>query len=117
MKRVLACKLEQFSDKGSDMSGYLVVSMAIEDQEAFQRYREQMPALIHRFGGRFVVRGGDLVLLEGPPPKPRLVIIEFPTAALARQFYDSPDYQPLKELRRGATSSDVVLVEGYSAAE
>jgi uncharacterized protein (DUF1330 family) len=41
-------------------------------------------------------------------------MIEFPDAAAARGWYDSPDYEPLKALRRAASETDIVLVEGVA---
>ena len=43
---------------------------------------------------------------------PRLVVIEFPSLAEAKRFYDSPDYQEILPLRLRAAEGPVVLVEG-----
>jgi uncharacterized protein (DUF1330 family) len=97
------------------MPGYLVVSLDIKDADMFARYTAEMPALLQRWGGEFVVRGGKLQPLEGDAPKPRLVIIKFPSVDDAREFYYSVEYEPLKRIRQAATESNVLLVEGYRA--
>ena len=51
------------------------------------------------FGGRYLVRGGDVRHLEGNFPLNRLVVLEFPTVEAAQHFYDSPEYQPILQLR------------------
>ena len=79
---------------------------------AYQRYRDAVPALVDRFGGRFRARGGELEVLEGEWPLPRLVIIEFQSRDAARLFYDSPEYQKILPLRQGASEGNVVIVEG-----
>jgi uncharacterized protein (DUF1330 family) len=94
------------------MAAYLVAQVRIEDSETYDRYRAAVPALVERFGGRFLARGGALEVLEGAWPLPRLVIIEFPSRDAARRFYDSPEYQQILPLRQQASQGNVVLVEG-----
>jgi uncharacterized protein (DUF1330 family) len=94
------------------MAAYLVAQVRIHDPQTYQRYREAVPPLVDRFGGRFRVRGGELEVLEGEWPLPRLVIIEFESRDAARRFYESPEYQKILPLRRGASEGNVVIVEG-----
>jgi uncharacterized protein (DUF1330 family) len=94
------------------MAAYLVAQVRIHDPEAYARYREAVPALVERFGGRFRARGGELEVLEGEWPLPRLVIIEFQSRDAAHLFYDSPEYQKILPLRQGASDGNVVIVEG-----
>jgi uncharacterized protein (DUF1330 family) len=94
------------------MAAYLVAQVKIHDQETYRRYREAVPALVDRFGGRFRARGGALEVLEGEWPMPRLVIIEFQSRDAARLFYDSPEYQKILPLRQSASEGNVVIVEG-----
>jgi uncharacterized protein (DUF1330 family) len=53
----------------------------------FDSYRKEVPATLVPFGGRFIVRGGNLAVLEGEWPHPRLVIIEFPSCAATGGWY------------------------------
>jgi uncharacterized protein (DUF1330 family) len=94
------------------MTAYLVAQVRIDDEETYRRYREAVPELVDRFGGRFRVRGGELEVLEGEWPLPRLVIIEFQSKDAARLFYESPEYQKILPLRQGASKGNLVIVEG-----
>lgn len=94
------------------MAAYLVAQLKVHDPTTFERYREAVTPLIDRFGGRYRVRGGDLDVLEGEWPMPRLVIIEFQSADAARLFYDSPEYQKILPFRQEAAKGNVVLVAG-----
>jgi uncharacterized protein (DUF1330 family) len=96
------------------MAGYLIANLEVTDAEAFAKYREQVPPLIARFGGRYLVRGAEVDNREGQLALQRLVILEFPSLAEARRFYESDEYAPLLKLRADSTRSDVVLVEGYA---
>jgi uncharacterized protein (DUF1330 family) len=96
------------------MAGYLIANIEVEDPAKFDQYRQEVTPLIEKFGGRYLVRGGELRRLEGDPPLSRLVILEFPTIEAAQKFYDSAEYAPILKLRLDSTRSEVVLAEGYS---
>ena len=96
------------------MAGYLIANIEVRDAELFAKYREQVAPLITKFGGRYLIRGGELDHREGRLPVARLVVLEFPTLEQARKFYESAEYAPLLKLRTDGTKSDVALVEGYA---
>lgn len=95
------------------MKGYLFANIEIRDPEAFDRYRRDVAPLIARFGGRYLVRGGEVRELEGQLGLKRVVILEFPSMAAATAFYESEDYRPLLALRAASTASSVALIAGY----
>jgi uncharacterized protein (DUF1330 family) len=94
------------------MAAYLIADIEVTDAEAFERYRIGVPAVIERFGGRYVVRGGATQNLEGDWQPRRMVILEFPTMEKLKAFYDSDDYAELLAARLAATDSRTILVEG-----
>jgi len=94
------------------MAAYLIAHLAVEDAQAFELYRAAVPRVIAKFGGRYLVRGGRIEVLEGDWMVPRLVILAFDSLAQARRFYDSPDYQDILPLRLAASKGTVVLAEG-----
>jgi uncharacterized protein (DUF1330 family) len=94
------------------MPAYIVAQVEVQDKEMYQRYRDQVTPLVDRFGGRFLVRGGHLEVVEGDWPLRRLVVIEFQSRASARHFYDSPEYQRILPLRTGASRGMLAIVEG-----
>jgi uncharacterized protein (DUF1330 family) len=96
------------------VAGYLIANIEVTDPPAFEEYRRQVAPVVARFGGRYLIRGGDLRHLEGNLPVRRLVVLEFPTVEAAQRFYDSPEYQPLLQIRLASTRSDVLLAPGYS---
>lgn len=98
------------------MKGYLIANLDVQDQPTFQRYREEVMPLIARYGGRYIVRGGEVQEVEGHLGLKRLIVLEFPSLDAARAFYDSPEYQPVKAIRLQSAHSDVALVAGYDDA-
>jgi uncharacterized protein (DUF1330 family) len=94
------------------MSIYAVFDVEVLDPEAYKPYTQNVPAMIAKAGGRYLARGGELTILEGDPGVKRVVILEFPTEAAFRSWYDSEEYKPYAALRRRATRSKAHLVAG-----
>ena len=94
------------------MSAYIIADIQVSDPVAYDDYRPLAAASIARFGGRFIVRGGKVDLLEGGPKPERIVVIEFPDVDTARRWYQSEEYQTALQIRRAASRGRVLLVEG-----
>lgn len=94
------------------MPAYLYGNIEITDPVLYEQYRARVPALIAAHGGRYLVRGGAVTLLEGDMPVHRQVILEFPSMAQLQAFYGSADYAPLLALRQRAARGSLVAVEG-----
>jgi len=74
-------------------------------------YLERIQSTLDRFEGRFIVHGGAVEVREGTWPG-TVVVIEFPTPAAARSWYESAEYQEILPLRTRHISGDAILVEG-----
>jgi uncharacterized protein (DUF1330 family) len=96
------------------MPGYIIARVDVTDWERYREYTKATPEAIARYGGKFIVRGGNIVTLEGEPEKRRLVVIEFPTLEKAQEFFNSPEYTRVKGLRAGAAVGQFLAVEGVS---
>ena len=94
------------------MAVYAVVNIRVTDPDRYAEYREKAPATIARYGGKYLARGGAVEVLEGDWDPQRLVVLEFESMERFREWYDSPEYTPLKQLRSEAADSEFVVVEG-----
>jgi uncharacterized protein (DUF1330 family) len=94
------------------MPAYVIVETDISDAEQYERYKAASPAAVAGGGGRFVVRGGELAVLEGDWEPTRLVVLEFEDLEAAKRWYASDDYQAAKQLREGAANLRMVAVQG-----
>ncbi|MBI4082674.1 MAG: DUF1330 domain-containing protein [Candidatus Lambdaproteobacteria bacterium] len=92
------------------MAAYVIVQIEVTDPAQYARYQALTPASLAKYGGRFLVRGGTLEHLEGRWEVPRLVIVEFDSAARAREWYDSPEYREARRVRAGAARVTMTLV-------
>jgi len=82
------------------------------DQAPYEEYRQRVGASIAEAGGRFLVRGDQLDVVEGEWRPAWLVIIEFPSMQALCGWYDSDSYRELKRLRLLSTEGDMVLADG-----
>ena len=98
------------------MAAYLIVYMKISNPEQLNKYQAVTPAAVAKYDGRFIVRGGPKVTVEGPDENRRIVVVEFPTFKRAQEFWDSPDYRAAAELRKGAAQFHAVIVDGAAPA-
>ena len=93
------------------MSAYLLVQVKVTDEEQYAQYRALTPAIIEKYGGRFLARGGEFRVLEGPDDLNRVVLIEFPSLEMAQSFYDSPEYREARAIRETAARGQLIAVE------
>jgi uncharacterized protein (DUF1330 family) len=94
------------------MPVYVISDVTLRDPDAFETYRTRAAASIAQYGGRYLVRGGDIEALEGNWQPRAIVIVEFPDAERARAWYRSPEYASGLEVRDMALSRNLLLVDG-----
>ncbi|MGW6572245.1 DUF1330 domain-containing protein [Streptomyces sp. NPDC054945] len=97
------------------MTAYAIGHLRPETMnEDILRYIETMQSTLDPFGGRFLVHGKEVEVLEGPFPG-TVVMIGFPDMANARAWYASDAYQAILPQRTDHIAGEVILVEGVPA--
>ncbi|MEO8077248.1 MAG: DUF1330 domain-containing protein [Acidobacteriota bacterium] len=94
------------------MAAYVIVHVEVTNPAEYEQYKKMSPTSIEAYGGRFLARGGATEVLEGHWQPKRLVLLEFPSAEVARTWWASPEYAPAKALRDATANSELVLIEG-----
>jgi uncharacterized protein (DUF1330 family) len=94
------------------MPAYVIVDIDVTDPERYEQYKAATPATIAAAGGRYLVRGGELTILEGDWQPSRLVVLEFDDLAAAEHWYESEAYQTAKQLREGGARMRMIAVQG-----
>ncbi|GGM21744.1 hypothetical protein GCM10011608_02980 [Micromonospora sonchi] len=74
-------------------------------------YLERIQATLEPFGGRFVVHGPAVTVLEGEWPG-SLVILEFPDREQAQGWYESRAYQEILPLRTRHIGGSAIIFDG-----
>ena len=96
------------------MPAYVLAEVEIRNPEGYKEYTKVVPGTITQYGGKFLHRGGNVEVLEGDWPQCRRVLIEFPSVEAAKAWWDSPEYEKPKLMRRANSDGRLLLLEGIS---
>jgi uncharacterized protein (DUF1330 family) len=74
--------------------------------------------MVERRGGRYLARTANVQRLEGERKLlPLFIIIEWPSEAVAKEFYNSAEYKPYRQRRRDGSKTECLLVAGEDIAK
>jgi uncharacterized protein (DUF1330 family) len=90
---------------------YVIYQGEVLDPERYEQYKVKGAESIHAAGGHYVVRGGDVEVLEGEPPG-RTVVLEFPTRQAAIDWYRGAEYSEARKIREGAATARMYVIDG-----
>lgn len=94
------------------MAAYVVYQGEVLDAERYEDYKVLAAASISAAGGRYIVRGGAVDVLEGDAPAGRAVIIEFPDRQSAVAWYHGDQYGAARKVREGIAKARMYVVDG-----
>jgi uncharacterized protein (DUF1330 family) len=93
--------------------GYWVISVRVLDQARYDAYLELATDTIDRLGGDLIIRSADGIVAAGNP-KPRIVVVAFPSLATAREAFESVAQQAAMLMFEGIAEYDLTIVEGFA---
>lgn len=93
------------------MKGYWVARCHVTNLEEYSKYIELAGPIIESFGGKFLVRGGTQIEVEGGNFE-RTVLVEFENMEVAKKCYESDEYQGARKHTIGSSIRHIVLAEG-----
>jgi uncharacterized protein (DUF1330 family) len=96
--------------------GYWIVRVDVSDPEAYKAYVTANAQAFRKFGAHFLIRAGKYETVEGES-RARNVVIEFADYATALACYRSPEYAAAVKLRSGASTADIIVIEGYDGPQ
>jgi uncharacterized protein (DUF1330 family) len=98
------------------MAAYCLFDMyEVTDPEKLEQYRRGVLATVKKYGGHYVLIGGKCDIVEGNWRPTFPIMIEFPNLQAAHDWYNSPEYAPLKALRQAGTKNNAVIMESESS--
>jgi uncharacterized protein (DUF1330 family) len=94
------------------MPAYWMGRVKVNNPEQYKKYADQVPAILAKYDGKFLARGGRFQIMEGPEKFHRFVVIEFPTFEQAIACFNSDEYKKAAAFRRdGAGEAEIAFVE------
>ena len=90
---------------------WIAVYEKIENMETLRKYATKATAAINKYYGKFLVRGGKNITLEGNQSL-RTVIVEFPSFEDAEKCYNSSEYQEALNILKKSVKRNLQIIEG-----
>jgi uncharacterized protein (DUF1330 family) len=94
------------------MAAYFILDVEVKDAKAYEPYKNGVGPIIQKHGGEYLVRGGQVEVIEGTWNPSRVVVLRFPDRKALDSFLNDPDYAPLRDIRRRSARTDGVAVDG-----
>jgi uncharacterized protein (DUF1330 family) len=99
------------------MTAYVIADIKVKDDKWVPAYAASVHDLVHKHGGRYLARSGNVKTLEGNPLDTSLIaIMAFPTAQAAEAFTTDPQYAPFAAARRLGSDSRFQLIDNTDLA-
>jgi uncharacterized protein (DUF1330 family) len=90
----------------------MIADIEVLDPVAYEEYKRLASPTPAQFGGRYIVRGAPVQVVEGDWSPKRLVVLEFPSLEQAKAWYESEEYSRAKAIRHQSARSNLIFVEG-----
>jgi uncharacterized protein (DUF1330 family) len=94
------------------MAAYVIVEIEIVDPVGYEEYKKQAAATVLKHGGKYIVRGGAMEVLEGDWKPKRLVVLQFESMQRAKEWLHCEEYREPRKMRRRTAKTNMILVEG-----
>ena len=96
------------------MSGFAIFNIEVKKPEQYKEYVEKVKPIAEKFGGEYIVRGGETKVLEGTWAYPRTVVIKFPSYEKAIECHNSKEYLAGWDIAKDTTVRYMQVIEGFS---
>jgi len=94
------------------MPGFVIFNIKIKKPEEYKEYVDKVTPIAKKFGGEYIVRGGETKVIEGVWTYPRTIIIKFPSYEKALEWYSSEEYKPIRKIRLDNSVSNGIIIKG-----
>tara|TARA_B100000214_G_C23927184_1_gene608932 strand:+ start:197 stop:484 length:288 start_codon:yes stop_codon:yes gene_type:complete len=94
------------------MSGFAIFNIDIKRPKEYKEYVEKVKPIAERYGGEYIIRGGESTIVEGSWAYPRTVVIKFPSYEKALEWYNSEEYKPIKQIRLDNSVANGIIIKG-----
>src|SRR5882724_11277492 len=99
------------------MTAFLIADIKVTDDKWVPAYAASVHDLVHKHGGRYLSRSGNVKTLEGKPLDTSLIaIMTFPSKEAAEAFTTDPKYAPYGAARRHGSESRFQLIDDTDLA-
>jgi uncharacterized protein (DUF1330 family) len=99
------------------MTVYMIADIKVTDGGWVPEYAASVHGLVHKHGGKYLARSGNVRTLEGKPLDTSLIaLIAFPSARAVEAFLRDPQYAPFAAARQRGSESRFQLIDDTDLA-
>jgi len=115
--RELSLFYQIISNKDTTMPVYLIADVKVTDDSWIPEYAIHVHPIVHKHGGKYLSRSGNIEAVEGGKPDTTVVaLIEFPSREAVQSFVDDPDYAQYQQSRIAGTDSRLFVIDDTDVA-
>jgi uncharacterized protein (DUF1330 family) len=96
------------------MPAYFIAQYVVKNPALYGEYSQGAGPTLAAHGGKLVSFDVAAETVEGKPPGPQTVIIEFESVEKAKAWYHSPAYQAVVGKRLAATEGFAVIAQAMN---
>ncbi|MBD1142635.1 DUF1330 domain-containing protein [Pelagibacterales bacterium SAG-MED18] len=93
-------------------AGFVIFNIDVTNPEDYNEYITKVKPIVEKFGGEYIVRGGTNQVVEGNWQYSRTIVLKFPSYEKALEWYNSEEYQPIKQIRLDNAISNGIIIQG-----
>jgi uncharacterized protein (DUF1330 family) len=99
------------------MTVYVIADVKVTDDKWVPDYAAAVHDIVHKHGGKYLSRSGNVKTMEGNPLDTTLIaLIQFPSAEAAMAFANDPAYAPYAKARQDGSESRFQLIDDTDVA-
>jgi len=99
------------------MTVYVIADIKVKDDGWVPGYAKSVHEIVHKHGGKYLSRSGNVKTLEGQPLDTTLIaLLQFPSTDAVKSFMADPAYAPFAAARKGGSESRFQLIDDTDLA-
>jgi uncharacterized protein (DUF1330 family) len=99
------------------MPVYVIADIKVTDDKWLPEYAASVHEIVHKHGGKYLARSGNVKTLEGKPLATTMIaLLEFPSADAVEAFATDPQYAPFAAARQRGSDSRFQLIDDTDLA-
>ncbi len=99
------------------MAVYLIANIKVTDEAWIPSYVAKVHDIVHKHGGKYLSRSGNIATVEGEPPDTTVIaLLEFPSKEAVQAFAADPAYAEHRQARQAGSISRFHLIDDTDVA-
>ena len=99
------------------MAVYLIANVKVTDEAWLPDYAANVHDIVHKHGGKYLSRSGNITIIEGERPDATLIaLLEFPSVEAVQAFVKDPAYAKYSQARQAGSVSRFHVIDDTDAA-